>query len=53
MARPLCLEFAGALTHVTSRGYGREGIFLADGNQRPFPDALADVWDRISLTVHA
>ncbi len=26
MARPLRLEFAGALYHVTSRGYRRESI---------------------------
>ena len=34
MARPLRLEFAGALYHVTSRGDGREAIFLADGDLR-------------------
>jgi hypothetical protein len=28
MSRPLRLEFAGALYHVTSRGDGREAIFL-------------------------
>ncbi len=30
MARPLRLELAGALYHVTSRGDGREDIFLSD-----------------------
>ena len=30
MARPLRLEFAGALYHVTSRGDGRDDIFLSD-----------------------
>ena len=30
MAKPLRLEFAGALYHVTSRGDGREDIYLSD-----------------------
>jgi len=42
MARPLRLEFAGALYHVTSRGDGREDIFRAVGDQRVFVDVLAD-----------
>ena len=28
MARPLRIEFSGALYHVTSRGDGREDIYL-------------------------
>ena len=43
MARPLRLEFAGALYHVTSRGDGREAIFLADGDRHLFLDVLAGV----------
>jgi hypothetical protein len=31
MARPLPLEFAGALYHLTSRGDRQESIFLDDG----------------------
>ncbi len=42
MARPLRLEFAGALYHVTSRGDGREDIFRAVGDRRVFVDVLAD-----------
>ena len=53
MARPLRLEFAGALYHVTSRGDGREAIFLAKGDQRLFSDVLAGVWDRFNWPVHA
>lgn len=30
MARPLRIEFAGALYHVTSRGDGQEDIYLDD-----------------------
>jgi hypothetical protein len=53
MARPLRLEFAGALYHVTSRGDGREAIYLADADRRLFLDVLAGVWDRFHWTVHA
>jgi len=28
MARPLRIKFAGALYHVTSRGDGREAIYI-------------------------
>ena len=30
MARPIRIEYAGALYHVTSRGDRREGIFVDD-----------------------
>ena len=53
MARPLRLEYAGALYHVTSRGDGREAIFLADGDRRLFLEVLAGVWSRFNWTVHA
>ena len=53
MARPLRLEFAGALYHVTSRGDGREPIFLSDGDRRLFLDVVAAVWDRFNWAVHA
>jgi REP element-mobilizing transposase RayT len=53
MARPLRLEYAGALYHVTSRGDGREAIFLGDGDRRVFLDVLAGVWDRFNWLVHA
>jgi len=38
MARPLRLEFAGALYHVTSRGNRREMIFESDDDRRTFAD---------------
>ncbi len=53
MARPLRLEFAGALYHVTSRGDGREDIFRAVGDRRVFFDVLGGVWGRFSWIVHA
>jgi REP-associated tyrosine transposase len=53
MARPLRLEFAGALYHVTSRGDGRETIFRADGDRQVFFDVLAGVWGRFNWVIHA
>jgi putative transposase len=40
MARPLRLEFAGALYHVTARGDRQEPIFLTDHDRRKFLDLL-------------
>lgn len=40
MARPLRLEFAGALYHLTARGDRQEPIFLDDGDRRGFLDLL-------------
>ena len=43
MSRPLRIEFAGALYHVTSRGDGKEDIFLDDNDREMFLDVLAEV----------
>jgi REP element-mobilizing transposase RayT len=40
MARPLRLEFAGALYHLTSRGDRRDKIFLDDADRQSFLDFL-------------
>ncbi len=53
MARPLRLEFAGALYHVTSRGDGQEAIYRAEGDRRMFLEVLAAVRERFNWTVHA
>lgn len=36
MARPLRLEFPGALYHITARGNAQQPIFLDDGDRRQF-----------------
>jgi hypothetical protein len=41
MARPLRLEFAGALYHVTARGDGQEDIYLDDADREAFLELLA------------
>ena len=41
MARPLRLELAGALYHVTARGDGREDIYLSDADRIAWLETLA------------
>ncbi|WP_028990441.1 transposase [Thermithiobacillus tepidarius DSM 3134] len=53
MARPLRLEFAGALYHVTSRGDRREDIFLCEADRRDWLDVLGTVCERFNWVVHA
>lgn len=53
MARPLRLEFPGALYHVTSRGDRREDIFLCDEDRLDWLDVLGMVCDRFNWVVHA
>jgi putative transposase len=53
MARPLRLELAGALYHVTSRGDGREDIFLDDQDRLAWLEILGQVCDRFNWVCHA
>jgi hypothetical protein len=43
MARPLWLEFSGALSRVTARGNARQAIVLDDEDRAVFPACLGDV----------
>ena len=53
MARPLRLEFAGALYHVTSRGDRREDVFLCEDDRQDWLEVLGTVCDRFNWVVHA
>jgi len=53
MARPLRIEFAGALHHVTARGNRRESIFLSETDRLAFHSLLGEVCDRFNWSVHA
>ena len=53
MSRPLRIEFAGALYHVTSRGDGQKDIYLNDQDRRDFLSVLGSVCKRFNWTVHA
>ena len=53
MARPLRLEFAGALYHVTSRGDRREDIYTSNNDREAFLSILGDVCTRYNWVCHA
>ncbi len=53
MARPLRLEFEGALYHVISRGNARQKIFRSDADHKQFLNILGSVTERYSWLVHA
>lgn len=53
MARPLRIEFSGALYHVTSRGDRRENIYEDDEDRQSFLTTLAEVVDRFNWICHA
>ena len=53
MARPLRLELAGALYHVTSRGDGGEDIYLSDDDRQAWLETLAQVCERFNWVCHA
>ena len=53
MARPLRIEFAGALYHVTSRGDGQDDIYLDDVDREVYLAVLNDVCERFNWVIHA
>jgi REP element-mobilizing transposase RayT len=53
MARPLRLEFEGAVYHITSRGNARHDIVADDEDRRMFLKLLGHVVDRYGWRCHA
>ncbi len=53
MSRPLRIEFAGGLYHVTSRGDGQETIYLNESDRLIFLELLANVVAKHNWAVHA
>lgn len=53
MARPLRIEFSGALYHVTSRGNSRADIFFDDRDRKVFLDTLSLTIKRYHWLCHA
>ncbi|MGH9196012.1 MAG: addiction module toxin RelE, partial [Acidimicrobiia bacterium] len=52
MTRPLRLEYAGALYHVTARGDRLEDIFFEDEDRRDYLTVLGEVCERFNWVVH-
>jgi len=53
MARPLRLEYAGSLYHVTSRGDRREDIYRDDEDREEWLAVLSEVCERFNWVLHA
>jgi len=53
MARPLRIEFPGAVYHVTSRGNAKQAIFVDDRDRGRFLDVLSTVVNRFNWHCHA
>lgn len=53
MARPLRIEFAGALYHITSRGNARADIYFDDADRRQFLSLLDDTCAEFHWLCHA
>lgn len=53
MARPLRIEFAGAVYHITSRGDRQEAIYEDDEDRRAFLNILTEVMERYNWICHA
>ena len=53
MARPLRIEFAGALYHVTSRGNARGDIYLDEQDRRRFLSFVAETCERTGWSCYA
>ncbi len=53
MARPLRIEYPGAVYHVTCRGNAREKVFLVDPDRELFLEVFAEVVERFSWRCHA
>ncbi|MCJ7600355.1 MAG: transposase [Desulfobulbaceae bacterium] len=53
MARPLRIQLAGGVYHVTSRGDGREAIYLSDGDRDSWLEVFRQVCERFHWVCHA
>ncbi len=53
MTRPLRLEFAGALYHITSRGDRQEAIYETDADRECFLSVLSGVCEHYNWVCHA
>ena len=53
MARPLRLEFPGALYHLTARGNARARIYVDEQDYAAFLELLGTVCDRFNWRTHA
>ena len=53
MARPLRIQFPGALYHITNRGNNRESLFKDDDDRKAFLTILAQSVDTYQIRLHS
>lgn len=53
MARPLRIEYSGAVYHVTSRGNARERIFVNDADRQVFLEIMGTVIKKYNWLCHS
>jgi REP element-mobilizing transposase RayT len=53
MARPLRIELSGGVYHITSRGDGRDDIYLSDADREAWLEVLGQVCGRFNWICHA
>lgn len=53
MARPLRIEFPGAIYHITSRGNAYQPIFMDDRDRKKFLEILSSAVERFTWVCHA
>jgi len=53
MARPLRIEYPGAIYHITSRGNAQADIYLEDADRTAFLETLSGVIERFGWVCHA
>jgi len=53
MSRSLRIAYSGALYHITSRGDGREKIYLNDNDREVFLSILSEVYNKFNWQFHA
>jgi len=52
MARPLRIQYPGALYHITSRGNERKKVYLDDSDRKKFLEILEDHHNRLGILIH-
>ena len=52
MARPIRIEYEGAVYHVTIRGNERKSLFKTDADRERFINALSDSVERYSIRLY-
>jgi REP element-mobilizing transposase RayT len=53
MGKPLRVEYAGAVYHITSRGNEKRAIFLEDEDPVELLEKLKDYHDRFGILIHS